>query len=253
MNNVIHNPDKTHINKGFTQYKEVNFNLLSFIIPMIFEVLLLQEKEMEKLQTLFDKYKVLVIVVLVLLVSGFSIYYHSAQNVKIDIEEEPVPESVPEFRVPAEEEPAESLNMEIFVDVKGAVQSPGIYKAVQSERVNDLIIRAGGFTDDAGEEHVNLARKVTDEMVIYVPKEGEYSEENYAGSLDDQSQERLLDINKASEEDFDGLPGIGPAKAKAIVDFRTENGPFKELDELKSVPGIGEATFDRLKETIIIN
>ena len=201
------------------------------------------------LQPVLDKYKYLLIAVIILLVAGCAFYYHVNQAGEDESVEDIFPQAVP----PLEEEPEESVERDIFVDVKGAVRKPGIYKAVESERVNDLIIRAGGFTDEAHEESVNLAQKVLDEMVIYVPTEDEGGEVPSTEFLTGQGHSELLNINQASEQDFDGLPGIGPAKAKAIIEYRTENGPFKAVEELKDVSGIGEATFERLKENITVN
>jgi competence protein ComEA len=202
------------------------------------------------LQTLLDKYKFLLMTLFILLVAGWAFFYHSGSQGDSKESVELYPQAVPQESPSVAEQTEESVNKDIFVDVKGAVKKPGIYKAVHSERVNDLIIRAGGFTAEAHEDGVNLAQKVTDEMVIYIPEEGE------AGAAGDtiasyvQPEESQLNINKAAEQDFDDLPGIGPAKAKAIIDYRTENGPFKTVEELKEVPGIGEATFERLKENI---
>jgi competence protein ComEA len=210
---------------------------------------------MMTMQTLFNKYKLLLVLCFILMVTGCAFFYHSTQDRQADSqqESEPFPDVVPEASQMNDDILQEGPAQDIFVDVKGAVKKPGIYKAIQSERVNDLIIRAGGFTDEASEVSVNLAQKVTDEMVIYVPKAGEEGEENQEASMYAQSEKNLLDINKATEQDFDALPGIGPAKAKAIVDYRTEKGPFKAVDDLKGVSGIGEATFERLKESISVN
>jgi competence protein ComEA len=200
------------------------------------------------LQTLLEKYKVWFITVIILLVIGCAFFYQYSSKTDPAKGSDSFPPPVLQESTAVDEKPEESLNKDIFVDVKGAVKRPGIYKAVQSERVNDLIIRAGGFSPDAQEEGVNLAQKVTDEMVIYVPKEGEEGTDTPLI----QTEDKLLNINKAVEQDFDGLPGIGPAKAKAIVDYRTENGPFKAVEDLKEVSGIGEATFERLKENITV-
>ncbi|WP_421379986.1 helix-hairpin-helix domain-containing protein [Bacillus salacetis] len=199
------------------------------------------------LQTLMEKYKIVFITAIILLVSACALLYQYSSG--SDSKSESFLPSVPQESSSVDEKEEETPDKDIFVDVKGAVRKPGIYKSVQNERVNDLIIRAGGFTTEAQEESVNLAQKVTDEMVIYVPLEGE---ESAAAPLE-LAEEKLLNINQAVEEDLDGLPGIGPAKAKAIIDYRTENGPFKSVEELKEVSGIGEATFERLKENITVD
>ncbi|TYS83952.1 hypothetical protein FZC80_00265 [Rossellomorea aquimaris] len=204
------------------------------------------------LQSLLDKYKILIIILIAVLMVLFILLNGSGgQSAPADIQNEPLP--VVDDQVPSApgEEAAQPLNKEIFVDVKGAVHKPGIYKAVQSERVNDLIIRAGGFTAAAQDTSVNLAQRVTDEMVIYVPEEGEPGA--VPASVVIPEGEEMLDINQAEALEFESLPGIGPAKAKAIFDYRSENGPFQTIEELMEVSGIGEGTFDKLKENITVN
>lgn len=137
----------------------------------------------------------------------------------------------------------------IIVDIKGEVVNPGIYIMEQGDRVNDAIIKAGGTTEDAAEEAVNLAEKVYDEMVIAVPAAGEDVEVIFQGGGGDSDKVR---INHASAAELVSLPGIGPAKAEAILKYREEAGPFKSEEELVNVPGIGEKTMETLKELISV-
>ncbi|MGM0844171.1 MAG: helix-hairpin-helix domain-containing protein [Bacillota bacterium] len=204
------------------------------------------------LQILLDKYKIPLIILIASIVVIFTLLNRSSENTSENLEEDSLPIEI----IPAEEEQqkeAEPVNKEIFVDVKGAVLKPGIYKAVQSERVNDLIIRAGGFTAAALEESVNLAQKVSDEMVIYVPEEGEAGVLPAVTVTGLTEGEEMLNINVAEAQEFENLPGIGPAKARAIFDYRTENGPFKTIEELMEVSGIGQGTFDKLKDNVTVN
>ena len=147
---------------------------------------------------------------------------------------------------------------EMKVDVKGAVQVPGLYVALDGERVFDLVEKAGGFTAEADRNRVNLAQIVEDQMVIYVPLIGE-GEENISlqagiGSVGtgNAQEEQKVNLNTASEVELQTLTGIGPSKAAAIIQYRTENGPFKSIEELKNISGIGEKTFEKLKEDIAI-
>lgn len=119
----------------------------------------------------------------------------------------------------------------------------------QGDRVNDAIIKAGGTTEDAAEEAVNLAEKVYDEMVIAVPAAGEDVEVIFQEGGGDSDKVR---INHASASELVSLPGIGPAKAEAILKYREEAGPFKSEEELVNVPGIGEKTMETLKELISV-
>ena len=151
--------------------------------------------------------------------------------------------------------------IEVKVDVKGAVQVPGLYVALDGERVFDLIEKAGGFTVEADRNRVNLAQIVEDQMVIYVPLIGEEQEtislqasigSMGIGNAGNAQEEQRVNLNTANEMELQTLTGIGPSKATAIIQYRTENGPFKSIEELKNISGIGEKTFDKLKEEITI-
>ncbi|MBM6619230.1 helix-hairpin-helix domain-containing protein [Bacillus suaedaesalsae] len=142
------------------------------------------------------------------------------------------------------------LSAEIFVDVKGAVMKPGVYEVTNTSRVLEVIELAGGMTAEADQNGVNLAQKVTDEMVIYVPKFGETH--STIPTTTQGGDEYLININSATVEQLDSLPGIGPSKAEAIISFREENGKFKAVDDLVNVPGIGEKSLDSLREHITV-
>lgn len=136
-----------------------------------------------------------------------------------------------------------------IVDIKGEVNRPGVYEVNTTSRVNDVIQLAGGFTDEADQNFVNLAQKVQDEMVIIIPKIGE-EHQILSGSSNMTIDDSRVNINQASKEELETLPGIGPAKAQAILDFREENGSFKEVEDLLQVNGIGEKTLENLIEHI---
>ncbi|ASS96154.1 helix-hairpin-helix domain-containing protein [Peribacillus simplex] len=148
----------------------------------------------------------------------------------------------------------------IKVDVKGAVKSPGIFTAQAGDRVIDLISAAGSFTDKADKDKVNFAQIVEDQMVIYVPEIGEedkgYLENMQVGSSGDAvsggTSGGLVNLNTATQEDLETLTGIGPSKANAILEYRETVGKFKEVDELKKVTGIGDKTFERLRDSILV-
>lgn len=136
-----------------------------------------------------------------------------------------------------------------IVDIKGEINRPGVYEVNTTSRVNDVIQLAGGFTDEADQNFVNLAQKVQDEMVIIIPKIGE-EHQILSGSSNMTIDDSRVNINQASKEELETLPGIGPAKAQAILDFREENGSFKEVEDLLQVNGIGEKTLENLIEYI---
>ncbi|MGE7666552.1 helix-hairpin-helix domain-containing protein [Ureibacillus composti] len=156
-----------------------------------------------------------------------------------------------------------SSNKQVIVDVKGAVKFPGVYQLTSEERVIDAITYAGGYLEEAETRYINHAQKLLDEMVIYIPKKGESLDEMqsigqgvHSTSFDSNASPtsgKLVNLNTADETALSTLPGIGPSKAQAILAYRDENGSFKSIDELKNVSGIGEKTFEKLKDSIVVN
>ena len=161
------------------------------------------------------------------------------------------------------------------VDIKGEVNTPGIYTVKKDSRVIDVIRLAGDLTDNADTSVLNLSKKVTDEMVIIIysydevanfalTKEKEkqeqeaclnYSEITNDACIKDESEivsDSTISLNMATIEELMTLPGIGEAKAKAIISYREEVGAFQNIEELKEVDGIGDTLFDQIKENITI-
>lgn len=138
----------------------------------------------------------------------------------------------------------------VVVDVKGAVQKPGVYRLPSSARAIDAIEKAGGFIEKADRNRVNLAMRLADGMVVYVPKLGEAPGEWTTTVTKGATNHGKVNINIANAAALEKLPGIGPAKAEAIVRYRQENGRFSSLDDLLNVSGIGESTLAQLKPLI---
>lgn len=133
---------------------------------------------------------------------------------------------------------------DIFVDVKGEVKHEGVYKMKIGDRVIDLIQKAGGELPEADMAAVNMAQKLQDEMVIMVPA---ISSELTGNQL---VQSDTININIATQSELETIPGIGPAKATAIIQYREEHGQFQSIEEIMNISGIGEKTFEKLKESI---
>lgn len=203
--------------------------------------------------------KMTMITVVVAFVAG-GIYFFSQQG------EDPA-DTEDIFSVTAKEaEMEQSVNESaaepeiIKVDVKGAVKSPGIFTAQAGDRVIDLISSAGSFTEKADTDKVNFAQIIEDQMVIYVPEIGEEDKGNLeniqVGTSGDAvtkgTSGGLVNLNTATQEDLQTLTGIGPSKANAILEYRETVGKFKEVDELKQVTGIGDKTFERLRDSISV-
>lgn len=150
----------------------------------------------------------------------------------------------------------------ILVDVAGAVARPGVYRLAVGARAADAIEAAGGLAPHADGDALNLARSLQDGEKLVVPGRQpdraapaagvSAAPSPPAGHGGDGSPDSaaLLDINRASAQELEALPAIGPVTAQAIVDYRTANGPFRSVEELVQVKGIGAATLEKIKALI---
>lgn len=139
----------------------------------------------------------------------------------------------------------------LYVHVSGCVAKPGLYELEAGSRLASAIEAAGGFTEDAACDSVNLARRLEDgEMVVVSPASAESS----AGEATPEAKvaSSLVNINTATVEELEQLPGIGPSTAQKIVSDRMANGSFKSLDDLKRVTGIGDKKFEAISELICV-
>lgn len=155
-----------------------------------------------------------------------------------------------------ESEQNEVLPTLLVVDVKGAVVRPGVYTLEEGDRLIDAIDAAGGYLAEADTRLVNHALKLTDELLIYIPVEGE---EPLADTLVVQAVgtttangEGKVNLNTASESELMTLSGIGPAKASAIIQYREEQGLFQKPEDLMKISGIGQKTFEKLESAITV-
>lgn len=129
----------------------------------------------------------------------------------------------------------------VYVDVKGEVENPGVYRVSDKCRVFQVIEIAGGLTDLSDTSTINLASKINDEQMIVIPSKD--STTTYTG---------LININTANATLLDSLPGIGYSTATNIIEYRTNNGSFKSKEEIKLVNGIGDAIYEQIKDLITI-
>lgn len=150
-------------------------------------------------------------------------------------------------------EAAEEVTEMIKIYITGQVKKPGVIEVEEGSRLIDAIELAGGLLDDADMKKINLALKVQDEGMYIIPRIGEEIDgELNQGMVDTGQSGGKVNINRATAEELETLHGIGPAKAKAIIDYREKHGPFKAIDEIKNVSGIGEKTFEKLQDSITI-
>ena len=139
----------------------------------------------------------------------------------------------------------------LVVDVAGAVRRPGLYRLRSGSRIDDAIAAAGGVTAKAQLDAVNLAAPIADGEQVVVPGRGAGGVAAATPPAAGSSPSAPLDLNTATLEQLDGLPGIGPVTAQKIVDFRQEHGAFHAVAELEGVPGIGAGRLAQLKGLVI--
>lgn len=147
----------------------------------------------------------------------------------------------------------------ILVDVRGAVNKPGVYTLALGSRVQDALALAGDALANADARNLNLARKLNDGEQIYVPAQGEIVAAPTASTKSGTTQSNPLkaptgkiNLNTATLAELDTLPGIGASIGQRIIDYRTQNGDFKKIDDLKKVRGIGDALFEQIKDLIVV-
>lgn len=143
---------------------------------------------------------------------------------------------------------------EIWVDIAGEVQSPGVYRLESGARLYELVEAAGGFTEAAAPVSVNQARILQDGEQVRILSQEEYQagvEPHQAQGTEETAS--VININTATEEELTGLDGIGPSKAAAIVAYREEQGAFGQIEEITKVNGIGQSTFEKIKEKITVS
>ena len=224
----------------------------------------------------YGKYMLVLSVGIISFVSMYLYSYNSKNKVKTDVSvKESVTKKVADLKVKKEDAKT------VFVDVKGAVNTPGVYEIEEGKRIIDAINSAGGLASNANTINLNLSKKVEDEMYIIVYTKNEiynYKKENTKGEVkcasnecicpdinndacisksnvtaeQDERIEGKISINTATKEELMTLSGIGEAKANAIIEYRNQNGLFKQLEDIKNVSGIGDAAFNKIKDNITL-
>jgi competence protein ComEA len=147
------------------------------------------------------------------------------------------------------------VNSNVVFDIGGEVIKPGVYKMQKGGRISDALIQAGGLTLEADrewiEKNLNRAAVVADGMKIFIPGKGEGPKAAVSpGVLGVVVMGGVIDINTAGIEKLDELPGVGPAIAQKIIDYREKNGGFKDINEIKMVSGIGDKMYEKIKDKI---
>lgn len=209
------------------------------------------------LKEYYEKYKEYLplistgIAVLMVLLFLANIFFEGSGE--ISISEKPAADTEAVQEPEAAGQAAGTVPTHVFVEVKGAVKNPGVFEVPQDARVTNVLSLAE-LLASADLTTVNQSEKVKDEMVIYVPEQGEIEDPPLPGgeTAGIEEAEILVNINTASAEELTILNGIGEKKAQLIVEYREQNGLFMAKEDLMNISGIGEKTFDSLEPYITI-
>ena len=221
--------------------------------------------------TFLKKHKGKIFILIFILFTLFAIYdaYY--------VETEQVEEVTIQKQEKTEEKNEQTKETKILVDVKGEINTPGVYELTSNNTVMDAINKAGGLTKQSDTSNINLSKKLEDEMVIIVYSKSEIknmqeedkikcppcnnacvTEDDEKAKLDTDKNESTdtpsgkVNINTASSETLQTLDGIGEAKAKAIIEYRDKNGDFKNIEDIKNVSGIGDSIYEKIKNNITV-
>lgn len=218
-----------------------------------------------------------IVLILIIILSNIGVYMSIVNKAdKKDVEEK---------NTYVEKVPIEGEEKDFYkVDIKGAVNNPGVYELEEESRVIDVIKKSGGLTEEADTSVNNLSKKITDEMVIVIytfDEVSKFSEVKEKEEIEDRecivynqeinndscinitdttisSNDNYLEVdtkislNTATIELLIALPGIGESKAKNIISYREQNGNFNNIEEIMNVSGIGESAFEKIKEYITV-
>ena len=223
---------------------------------------------------LIKKYKYIITIILILLIILYVIITKKKLNDNANSDFSILSENPSAEQTQINNKEPESL---CSIDIKGAIKKPGVYEANCNSIVNDIIKLAGGLIDSADTSVINLAKKITNEMVIIIYTKDEVKNSNIVknvvkivekeckcpniqndGCLNTDIKEditntnNIININSATMKELQKISGIGEAKAKAIITYREKNGKFKSIADIMNVDGIGEKFFNQIKDYITV-
>lgn len=219
------------------------------------------------MQNINLKNKIIIAVGVIIIAITVGIYFYrtTKDNSEIEITEDNLTTNT---AVENNNEIVEEENNTIVVHITGEINYPGVVVLKEGARVVDAIEAGGGETDKADLSSLNLAYMLSDGEKIYVPNKEETSQESqereYITSAKDNSEQSengakstgsnfKININTAKQEELTQITGIGESTAKKIIEYRTQNGKFKSIEDIKNIPGIGDSKFNAMKEEITVN
>ena len=213
------------------------------------------------LDNLTKKQKIIVIAIAGIVAIGIMYFIYNKNQVKEDINIEN------EILVNNVSTNENNINDDIvIIHITGSVKNPGIVKLKEGSRIEDAIEAAGGLTENADITKVNLAYVVEDGTKIKIPSasEEDIGDEDIIDSksgdniiieentLSSNNSTQTININKATEKEFETLPGIGPSLASKIIEYRNQNGKFESIEDIKNVNGIGDNKYEKIKDLITV-
>ncbi|HEL1676467.1 TPA: helix-hairpin-helix domain-containing protein [Streptococcus suis] len=195
-----------------------------------------------------------------LLMATFLIFSQPAKSDQTGLTDFPQTEQTSSSQEQTEETSTEASEepSQLVVDVKGAVDKPGLYTLEADARVNDAVEVAGGLTSQADPKSINLAQKLSDEAVVYVASKDENisvvaSTTASSAISQDEKNATLVNLNTATEADLQTISGIGAKRATDIIAYREANGGFKSVDDLNNVSGIGDKTMESIRPYVTVD
>ena len=226
---------------------------------------------MEKI-SYYKKY--LILVFCLLLLAASTIAFFKLNNEKTEVEDNFIANN--EIITKEVREVAKQEEVKLYFDIKGSVKKPGVYEFSQGDRIIDAINKAGGLTKNATTNNLNLSKKLTNEMVIYVFNKNELTTTKAFEQVNNvaeckcetievnncvdknttnestNNETTKININTDSKEKLMTISGIGSSKADAIIEYRTKNGNFKTTEDIINVSGISKTIYDKIKDTITV-
>lgn len=211
-----------------------------------------------------DKFKdkrviAIIIVLTILFISSIILYGKNnnkvftdkyMQNIFVDSEEQISNNSINNMETLVTNEEKLDVPM-IFVEIKGEVLIPDVYELQEGSIVKDLIEKAGGLTSEANITNINRAKKLQNHELVIISNINDENNNTVFNEVILESN-GLININLADINELKKITGIGDVKAQSIIEYREKNGGFKSVDEIKNVDGIGEKTFEKIKEKITL-
>lgn len=216
------------------------------------------EPALRKCRKFYQTYEkqIKIAVIAIVVITALLLFGGSGKNNEIVVEqtgEIKAEMMVEEADSKTEDEERQSKATKLVVDISGCVKNPGVYEFEDGTRLHDVIQQAGGLTKEADIDAINQAEPVTDGQKILIPEKLEMMDGDESTTFpQNASSNGKININQADSMTLQEIPGIGPATAEKIIQYREANGRFQSIEDLKNVSGIGDKTFEKMKDNICV-